>query len=113
MEVVLKKIKITKAIIKQMYELPFSMFNDNLDVFGYVNNINKYQTKTAIIYNCDTKDCYTLNMHWQKRGKTNPYLGYNGAFRGEMVKRMDNIEEWYEAYYKIVNRAEMAGHLYI
>ena len=110
MEVVLKKIKITKTIIKQMYELPFSMFKDNLDVFGYVKDVKKYQNKTAIIYNCNTKDCYTLNMHWEKRGK---YLGYNGSFRGEMIKRVDNIEKWFEEYSKIVKRAINAGHLYI
>lgn len=110
MEVVLKKIKITKSIIKQMYELPFSMFNDNLDVFGYVNNAEKYVSKLAIVYDIDKKDCYKLNMCWQHRKK---YLGYNGAFRGEMVKRVDNIDEWFEAYSKIVKRAEEKGHLYI
>ena len=110
MEIVLKKIKITKSIIKQMYELPFNLFNDNLDVFGYVNIGDKYINKLAIVYHCDLKECYKLNMHWEKRGK---YLGYNGAYRGEMIKRVGNIDEWYNAYSIIVNKALSSGHLYI
>jgi hypothetical protein len=110
MEIVLKKIKVTKSIIKQMYELPFEMFNDNLDVFGYVKSQEKYVDKLAIIYNIDKKDCYKLNMCWQLRGS---YLGYKGAFRGEIIKRVDNIGEWFTTYSNIVKRAENAGHLYL
>jgi hypothetical protein len=111
MEVVLKKIKITNSIIKQMYELPFEMFNDNLDVLGYVNpSCYKTINKLAIIYHCDKKECYQLNMHWQKRST---YLGYNGNFSGEMFKKVSNIDEWFENYSKIVECAENAGHLYI
>ncbi|MCK9442004.1 MAG: hypothetical protein M0Q13_11360 [Methanothrix sp.] len=51
-----------------MYELPFNLFNDNLDVFGYVNIGDKYINKLAIVYHCDLKECYKLNMHWEKRG---------------------------------------------
>lgn len=110
MEVVLKKVKVTNSIIKQMYELPFEMFDNNLDILGYVNPNDKYINKLAIVYHCEKKECYKLNMHWQKRGT---YLGYNGNFRGEMIKKVNNVDEWFEKYSKIVERAENAGHLYI
>lgn len=111
MEVVLKKVKITNSIIKQMYELPFEMFDDNLDILGYVKPSDKYIDKLAIIYHCDKKECYKLNMHWKRRSS---YLGYNGNFRGEMFKKVGvDIDVWFEKYAKIVERAENAGHLYI
>jgi hypothetical protein len=110
MEIQIRKLKLTKSLVKQFYELKYEMFDDNLDVFGYVKNVEKYVDKLAIVYNCDKKDYFKLNMHWQNRGR---YLGYNGAFRGEVVKRVDNVNEWFEKYNKIVNRAEMQGHIYI
>lgn len=111
MEIVLKKIKITKSIIKQMYELPSKMFDDNLDILGYINPNDKYINKLAIIYHCDKKECYKLNMHWQKRST---YIAYNGNFRGEMIKKVNtDIDIWFEKYSKIVQLAETKGHLYI
>jgi hypothetical protein len=111
MEIVVKKIKLSKSIIKQMPYLSYDMFDENLDVFGYVRNVFKYTEKSAIIYNINKEDYFVLNMMWKKENDSTLY--YTGAFRGSRIKRVENADIYLEKYSKIVSRAENAGHLYI
>ncbi len=108
-EIVTTKKKLTLSLLKQMYSLPYRLF-DQVKVLGYVSAGQEHGTKNAL---CVLHgEYYLLDLRYERRGN---YAGYNGVFRGERICRLEPeiIDDWFEKYEQIKNEAQSAGHIYI
>ena len=103
--------KLTTSILKQMYTLPYGLF-DKAEILGYISvsftkerGIKKALCKVGDEY-------YLLDLRFERRGT---YAGYNGNFKGERTIRfkVDIIDDWFQKYEKIKTEADKKGHIYI
>lgn len=114
MKIEVKKIKLTKTQIKQMFYMSFSTLAKDHEIkpLGFVN-IEKI-AKIVIVYDETLKDyllveygwtCDELNSRFEKNGRI--------SYKFTKINNNVDIKTIFSKYEKIINEANEKGHIYL
>lgn len=103
-----KTIKASKKIVKQFMIARYEQLID-CNVLGYV--VGLYDTNKRTIILESKGSYYRISLEFENK-KT--YVGYcNGPGKGETILRVNNVDEWFDAYQDVSTRAIESGQLFL
>jgi hypothetical protein len=108
MEIIVKKVKVTKSVISQMVAPSLDVLK-NGDVLGMVVNVVKDQHKTMLF--AHNNEFYKVAMDW-KSGESSMYRKWGRWSYSWKFNSPEECKEFWDNYSRCVSIAE-SKHLYI